>query len=104
MNIFEKSVEFTAYQFDPSKITSEFGEGSVSHLIKVALGEQNVDIYEATVENGKLTLIVTVLEQDAPRQMFRLNAGDWIVAERFGYYTAYMDDEFWEFATPVSAR
>lgn len=95
MNLFQKSVEFTAYQFDPSKITSDFGEGSISHLIREALGEKNVDIYEAVVKDGKLTVILTVLGWDTPRDMFHLNAGDWIVTERFGYYTTYDDDEFW---------
>lgn len=96
MNRFQKTVTFSAYQFDPSKITSDFGEGSVSHLVEEALGEANVEIYETSVsEDGTLTLILTVVDCDAPREMFKLSPGEWIAAQGFGNYTEHTDDEFW---------
>lgn len=100
-NEFQKQVTFTAYQFNPSLVTSEFGEGSLSTLITNDLG-QGVDIYEAVITaNGTLSLILTVINQGVPRELFRLNPGDWIVCEGFGVYGAFTDEQFREFATPM---
>lgn len=98
LNRFQKTVEFAAYQFNPSQITSAFGEGSVKHLVTEALG---FPPYDAVVIGDVLHLTLLIGGKDNKRELFLLREGEWVAEEGYGEYYAYKDAEFREFASSV---